>query len=212
MAPKHKFTRGEMVAAALQLVAQSGVEALTAKALATELGTSTQPVFTCFGTMEALRTDVTDAAEARFDSYVTRGLSDDIPFFGFGKQYIRFAKEWPALYRLLFLSSEKKNGALCVMERAKETVLPSLMRIYRLDRADADRYFRDVWLAVHGIATLIVTDSCPYSAREIEQILTGISVSVCKALKEIPGYTDGAFNRDAVFRALTQEHANRSAE
>ena len=52
MAPKNKFTREEMVNAALQVVRGKGIDALTAKALAEELGTSTQPVFTCFATMQ----------------------------------------------------------------------------------------------------------------------------------------------------------------
>ena len=67
MAPKNKFTREEMVAAALRVVRRKGADALTAKALAEELGTSTQPVFTCFGTMDALKTEVSAAAEALFD-------------------------------------------------------------------------------------------------------------------------------------------------
>ena len=67
MAPKNKFTREEMVAAALRVVRRKGADALTAKALAEELGTSTQPVFTCFGTMDALKAEVSAAATALFD-------------------------------------------------------------------------------------------------------------------------------------------------
>ena len=58
MAPKNKFTREEMVEAALRVVRKKGIDALTAKALAEELGTSTQPVFTCFGTMDAAKSEV----------------------------------------------------------------------------------------------------------------------------------------------------------
>ena len=42
MAPKNKFTREEMVAAAVRVVQKMGAAALTAKSLAEELGTSTQ--------------------------------------------------------------------------------------------------------------------------------------------------------------------------
>ncbi len=55
MAPKNKFTRKEFVTAALRVVRRQGAAALTAKAVAEELGISTRPVFTCFGTMRALR-------------------------------------------------------------------------------------------------------------------------------------------------------------
>ena len=65
-----------------------------------------------------------------------------------------------------------------------------------------DVYFRDLWLVVHSLATLIVTGGCPYSDREIGSILTGFSLSICKAIKEVPGFAAGTFDRDAVFRAL----------
>ena len=55
---------------------------------------------------------------------------------------------------------------------------------------------------VHSLATLIVTGDCPYSDREIGSILTGFSLSICKAIKEVPGFVAGTFDRDAVFRAL----------
>ena len=207
MAPKNKFTREEMVAAAVRVVRAKGIDKLTAQALAAELGTSTQPVFTCFSTMDTVKAEVRTAAEALYHTYSSKGLQEDVPFFGFGLQYIRFAKEEPELYRLLFLTpgADGKNGALEAMTQSQAIVRPSLMQIYHIRAADADRYFRDLWLVVHSLATLIVTNSCPYSDAEIGQILTGFSLSLCKAIKEIPGFTAGAFDRDALFRALTAE-------
>ena len=111
MAPKNKFTREEMVAAAVRVVQKMGAAALTAKSLAEELGTSTQPVFTCFGTMDTAKAEVYDAAEQAFDEYLTEGLKQEIPFFGIGTQYIRFAREEPELYRLLFLMRSDDRGS-----------------------------------------------------------------------------------------------------
>lgn len=59
------------------------------------------------------------------------------------------------------------------------------------------------WL-VHSLTTLMVTGGCPYSQAEIEHILTECSVSLCMACKKIPRFAEGQFDRDAVFRALTQ--------
>ena len=207
MAPKNKFTRKEMVAAAVRVVQKRGAAALTAKSLAEELGTSTQPVFTCFGTMEALKAEVYVAAERLFDEYLTKGLKEKISFLGFGSQYIRFARTEPELYRLLFLMrpDDVGSGAFAAMRHMQELVRPSLVEIYHISAQEADRYFRDLWLVVHSLATLIVTGDCPYSDREIGQILTGFSISVFKAIKEIPGFTEGTFDRDATFRGLIQE-------
>ena len=207
MAPKNKFTRKEMVAAAVRVVQKRGAAALTAKSLAEELGTSTQPVFTCFGTMEALKAEVYVAAERLFDEYLTKGLKEKISFLGFGSQYIRFARKEPELYRLLFLMrpDDVGSGAFAAMRHMQELVRPPLVEIYHISAQEADRYFRDLWLVVHSLATLIVTGDCPYSDREIGQILTGFSISVFKAIKEIPGFTEGTFDRDATFRGLLQE-------
>ena len=207
MAPKNKFTRKEMVAAAVRVVQKRGAAALTAKSLAEELGTSTQPVFTCFGTMEALKAEVYVAAERLFDEYLTKGLKEKISFLGFGSQYIRFARKEPELYRLLFLMrpDDVGSGAFAAMRHMQELVRPSLVEIYHISAQEADRYFRDLWLVVHSLATLIVTGDCPSSDREIGQILTGFSISVFKAIKEIPGFTEGTFDRDATFRGLIQE-------
>ena len=206
MAPKNKFSREEMVDAALRVVRKKGIEALTAKALAEEVGTSTQPVFTCFNTMETVKHEVQAAAKRIYDGYAAEGLRQEIPFRGFGMQYIRFAKEEPELYRLLFLT--KTEGTFDAMEAMKHfqaQVRPFLQQTYHISAEDADRYFRDLWLVAHSIATLIVTGGCTYSDDEIGQIFTGFSISICKAMKEIPGFTAGTFDRDAVFRALTEK-------
>lgn len=202
MAPKNKFTKEEMVQAALRVVRARGIDGLTAKTMAEELGTSTQPVFTGFGSMEGVRREVYAAALRVYDGYANAGLQEEIPFLGVGMQYIRFAREEPALYRLLFLTRTGECSAIQAMQHLQELVRPALMRIYRIAAEEADLYFRDLWFVVHSLSTLIVTGDCPYSDREIGQILTGFSICICKSIKEIPGFAAGAFDRDAVFRGL----------
>ena len=202
MAPKNKFTKEEMTAAALRIVQTRGPGGLTAKAVAEELGTSTQPIFTAFGSMDGIRSAVYAAAADVYDRYTDAGLKEDIPFLGVGKQYVRFAREEPELYRLLFLTRTKEYSAVKSMRHLQELVRPTLMSTYRITAGEADVYFRDLWFVVHSLSTLIVTGDCPYSDAEIGGILTGCSVSICKAIKEIPGFAAGDFDRDALFRAL----------
>ena len=206
MAPRVKFTREEFAEAGLSVVRKKGFSALTAQALAEELKSSTRPIFTCFGTMDELKSEVYAAAEAVYRDYEDVGLKHPIPFLGVGLQYIRFAKEDPELYRLLFLTPRTEfGGAMTSMKHLQNMIRESLMSIYKIDAKTADFYFRDLWLVVHGLATLIVTGDCPYSDDEISQILTGFSVSICKSIKEIPGFVDGTFDRDATFRSLIGE-------
>lgn len=205
MAPKNKFTKEEMIEAALRVVQKKGIDSLTAKAIADELGTSTRPIFTSFGSMDEVKQAVYEAAVRVYDSYTEAGLKEKIPFLGVGKSYIRFAQEEPELYRLLFLTRTPEYSAIKSMRHLQTLVRPSLMNIYHITAEEADLYFRDLWLVAHSLSTLIVTGDCPYSDQEIGQILTGFSISVCKSIKEIPGFTAGIFDRDATFRTLTGE-------
>ncbi len=208
MAPKNKFTREEMVQAAMRVVRARGLDGLTAKTIADELGTSTRPIFTGFGSMEEVRQEVYAAAVRVYDGYTNAGLQEPIPFWGVGKNYIRFAREEPELYRVLFLARTPEHSATQSMRHLQGLVRPALMEIYRITEGEADLYFRDLWLVVHSLSTLIVTGGCPYSDREIRQILTEVSISIFKSIREIPGFSADAFDRDAVFSALIGRDAS----
>ena len=62
-----------------------------------------------------------------------------------------------------------------------------------------------MWLVVHSLATLTVTGNAPYTEEEMGNILTEFSVSIFKAHKEIPGFFEGTFDKDAVFRELVSK-------
>lgn len=55
MPPKAKFTKEQITKAALDVVSEKGVQALTAKELGTALGTSTTPIFTVFHSMQEVQ-------------------------------------------------------------------------------------------------------------------------------------------------------------
>ena len=115
--------------------------------------------------------------------------------------------------RVRFQREDIVNAALEVvrgngveaLKLSQDLARDSVTRIYNMDAATADRYFRDLWLVVFSFATLIVTDDCPYTDAEMSAVLTEVSLAVCKAYKEIPGLPEGNFDRDAVFRELVQQ-------
>ena len=80
MPPKPKFTKEEIVQAALEIVSQKGVEALTAKELGEALGTSARPIFTVFAGMKEVQDEVRSAAMRRFEGFAKQKLPD-MPLF-----------------------------------------------------------------------------------------------------------------------------------
>ena len=206
MPPKFKFKREEIVEAAVNLTRRGGVDAVTARGIAGELGVSTQPIFTCFKNMEEAKGEVRIYAEKLCHSYLKKGVEAPIPFFGFGMAYIRFAKEESELYKILFINPDKKGESMLdTLSGILSIVINSIEKTYRFNEKESKRLFRDLWLAAHSIATLCVGGICPFSDEEIAKILTGFSVSICKSIKEIKGFVDDSFYRDEVFGEIIKE-------
>ena len=209
--PKPKFTKEEITNAALTVAREKGIAAVSAREVALVLGTSTRPIFTYFRTMDELKKEVRQFAENIFQNYVEKGLAMDPPFLGVGVQYLAFAHQEPELYKLLYMTrpEEGQCSALEAMSRVQAQVRNRLMEIYHIDALAADRYFRDMWLVVHSLCSLIVTGNCAFSQQEVQQLLTGFSLSLCKALKEVPGFAEGTFDRDEVFRRMIGDAETR---
>ncbi len=193
MPPKVKFTKDEIIQAALNVARVKGASSVSTRDIAAELQVSTRPIFTYFDTMEEVRAEIRKAAEVVYERYVQRGLAEPIPFLGVGMEYIRFAREEPQLYRLLFLTpaADENSGVGAAMRQSVALLRPSLQAFYHLDEAAAERYAFDMLLVAHGLASLIVS-----------RIFTHYSLALCKAYKEVPGFTDDTYDREAVFGAL----------
>ena len=91
MPPKAKFTKKEVIAAALEMVKEDGIEILTARALGERLGSSARPVFTLFDGMEEIKAEVINAAKRLYERYEDDGMCGEQAFKGSGIGYIKFA-------------------------------------------------------------------------------------------------------------------------
>lgn len=207
MAPRVKVTKEKIVEAAVRITRKKGLDGVTARELGAELGVSSRPIFTWFERVEQVKAAVHEAAKEMYRDYLEKGLAGPIPFLGVGQQYIRFARREPELYKLLFLTKPDgvNGGAMEALKFSQDLVRESLARVYKMDGDTADKYFRDLWLVAFSFATLIVTGDCPYTDEEIAGIFTEVSLSICKAYKEIPGLPEGKFDRDAIFRELVKK-------
>ena len=207
MPPKVKFKKEEIVRAALNIAREKGIDAVTAREVAAALGVSTRPIFTWYDTMDQLKKDVYELAKVHYREYLERGLAGQIPFLGVWQQYLSFAREEPELYRLLFLTrpGDVSGGATEALRFSQDLARESLMRIYNLDARAADGYFRELWLPAFSFAAVLVPDACPHTAEEMLAVGAEISLAVCKAYKEIPGFAEGEYDKDALFRELTEK-------
>lgn len=187
MPPKAKFTKDEIIKAAVCIVREEGVSALTARALGSRLGSSARPVFTVFQSMEEVQQAVICRAKEIYGEYVDRGLSDDIPFRGVGTQYILFSIREPKLFQLLFMKEQKEmpvlSGVLPLIDDNYGKILLSIEQSYGLKGALAERLYRHMWIYSHGIAALCATGMCGFTGEEIKGMLAEASAGILKNMR-----------------------------
>ena len=69
MPPKAKFSKKEIIEAAVTIVKSEGYGALTARALGAKLGTSSSPIFTVFQSMDEVQQEVLNSANQLYQSF-----------------------------------------------------------------------------------------------------------------------------------------------
>ncbi len=173
MPPKFKFTREQVITAALNVTRKNGIAGLTARGLAAELGSSAKPIFGLFQNMEEVQREVIGAANMLYQSYIQRGMADGKypPYKASGIAYIQFAKEERELFKLLFMRDRTGEK----IEENREEIRPILSIIMKnlgLNEDEAFLFHLELWLYVHGIATMIVTNYLDWDTEFIDKALT----------------------------------------
>lgn len=189
MPPKCRFTREEIIQAALDLTAEKGVGALTARGLAQRLGSSAKPIFGLFANMEEVQQEVVKAANLRYQEYLRQDMSAGRypPYKASGMAYIRFAREQKELFKLLFMRERTHEEKAAGDEL--EALLGLIQKNMGLSRDDAYRFHLEMWIYVHGIATMIATAYLEWDMDFISAALTDAYQGL--RLRFLPKETEG---------------------
>ena len=148
-----RFSKDDIVAAGLRIVKASGFEAVSARALGKELGTSSSPMFTMFRDMNEVVDAIRRAAEKTFIARM-KGVADYFPAFKeFGLRFVAFAKEEPNLFQMLFLGKDARPE---IAESIARECLGSVEQGYGLSPEQAELLFRQMWPVACGLAALCV--------------------------------------------------------
>ena len=189
MPPKCRFTREEIIQAALDLTAEKGVGALTARGLAQRLGSSAKPIFGLFANMEEVQQEVVKTANLRYQEYLRQDMSAGRypPYKASGMAYIRFAREQKELFKLLFMRDRTHEEKAAGDEL--EALLGLIQKNMGLSRDDAYRFHLEMWIYVHGIATMIATAYLEWDMDFISAALTDAYQGL--RLRFLPKETEG---------------------
>ena len=103
MPPIKRFEKEDIVNTAYEIVKKEGFSGLNARRIAKELSCSVQPIFHNFETMEELEEVVKKKIYDKFDEQIRNASDKEKPYLAKGMAYIRFAKDYPEFFKILFM-------------------------------------------------------------------------------------------------------------
>lgn len=161
MPPTVRFTRDAVLHAACQLMRREGMEALNARAIAKELGGSTQPIFRLFTNMEDLHRELILYVARQFQAHAEADMAQsDSPYIQLCTTYLLYGRDEPELFKLLFMRDRVSEG-----QYSDQTNFDLVFNIIKketpLDDETALRFFERTWLFIHVLAVCIATKYIP---------------------------------------------------
>ena len=173
MPPKVKITREAIVDTAVEIVRKSGAHAINARTVAAALNCSTQPIFSNFATMDALRLAAMQKADAICRVYIQREVEhgEFPPYKASGMAYIRFAKEERELFKLLYMC-DRSGGEIPEESDLTEEMFAMVKGNTGLSGDSTKLFHLEMWAYVHGIAAMFATKYLDLEWDLVSKMLT----------------------------------------
>lgn len=172
MPPKVKITKEQILNVAINITREYGYERINARDIAKILKCSTQPIFSNYKNMEELKSDVVSYAINLYK----KSIDDEIDkkaypaYKATGMGYIKFAKYEKEFFKLLFMQKTTTNNydlnlhwqSVVVMAQKSSCCRKNVSELFHLE----------MWLVVHGIASMQATGYMDIDENLISTILS----------------------------------------
>jgi len=170
-----RIQKEDIINAALDIVREDGIDNIQARTIAKKLNCSTQPIFYQFANMEELKKELIEKILEIYRKYMIKDDEEPHQYKEMGKGYIKFAKEEPKLFQLIFMS-ENNITTKNFLSYDKEVYNKILSSIEKVTGISSEKRISDfhlkMWMFTHGIATMIATKTCEISDKQISEMLT----------------------------------------
>ena len=174
MPPKAKFTREQIVQAAVDVTREQGLSAVTAREVGEQLGTSSTPVFVAFENMDDLKNEVFKEVKNQYSNYINDGLNYTPMFKAFGLRMIEYAKEYPNLFKVLFMNSTQSDtnyDDMILNFPCADICLKAIKEQTKLSDDAVELLFKQVLITGLGICYLVSSKTCEFTDKQLDEYL-----------------------------------------
>jgi len=209
MPPKIQYSKADLLHAAFRITRARGLDAVNARAIARELGCSTQPIFRAFRSMDEVRGEMLRMGMDAYGLYISRSNTPEPKrYLRSGMAYVQFAMEEPELFKLLFMRDRVSDGTLNQdnRDRTQEYVMSLVMESTSLSREEAEAFHTHLWIYTHGMASMLATKYLVLGMDEVEQKLREGYIST-RRLYGLPSIPE-----DALYPAWRENPSGATAE
>lgn len=191
----HGNLRAALVAEARRLLAREGLEALTLRAVARAAGVSQTAPYRHFADRRALVAAVAGEGFRELETAMAAAMADGggrQGFRGVALAYVRFGRQHPALYRVMFGPEVANTEALPELAATARSALDFVragieqLQAHGLVRpGDAATMAVAAWAALHGITSLIL-DGQAETVADVDTLVDAMAQLVMFGLAPRP--------------------------
>jgi AcrR family transcriptional regulator len=174
---KVKVPREAIIEAAFEIATESGIDAVTAITIAKRLNCSKQPVYWAFESIENLRSAIREKAIIKYTQYFETHIPNEPPSKAATLNYIRFAKDCPHLFHLVFCTNRQEHIGIYDSRLGiyRQRVIKMIQEEYSFDEARATDLYINVLIYIHGIASMLISNAVEFSDAEINNLISQLA-------------------------------------
>lgn len=173
MSAKKQITKEVILQAAYEIVRSEGMDALNMRSLAKKCKCSTQPIYLSFNGADEIKKEVIAMIIANFNKFIKREIASGkySEYKAIGMGYIRFAKEEKQLFKTLLM---REGVSELWGESSFDNSVFVMMKNYGLNKDESYKLHTEMWLFVHGIATMYATQFFDWDWDTVSNMVTDV--------------------------------------
>lgn len=165
MPPKTVFTKEEIIQTAFEIFKNKGIENITARNIATKLGCSTAPIYTCFKNIDQIKQEVLEKAFDILQGYAEKEYTHNA-FLNIGIGLLNFARDFKKIYKTLFMENSSYKSLINAFETTSLILMKKEESLKVLDEEDLSQILNKMYIFTHGLSAFLCADILEDTSNE----------------------------------------------
>lgn len=176
MPRKRRISNEMIIEASIELIREKSYHEFSARNVAKVIKCSTQPIYSCFESLEKLSAEVVKTIHNRLLNDYMLVENDEDPFLNMGIGIVEFAREEGNLFEFLYFSPFSKR----IEKSSYQKLIKQMSRGDLMDGFTEEQLIKmhmTISIYTHGLAALIMHNPIRFSKEEVKEMLIEIGQS-----------------------------------